>query len=114
MPFDNPVNQAEVTAVEMLPGIVRKTLAHNGDLMVVRFDMKAGARIELHSHAPSQNGYVVSGRIKFFTEGNARDFVAGPGDGYCFDPHEKHGADILEDAVVIEAFSPARPEYVAP
>ncbi len=111
MPFDNPINQQTVDPVEMLPGIFRQTLAYNDALMLVRFDMRAGAQIPLHAHLPSQNGYVISGKVRFFTEGDARNFVAGPGDGYVFDPDEKHGAEILEDSVVIEGFAPSRPEY---
>lgn len=110
--FPNPVNEQAVESVEMVPGIFRTTLAYNDDVMMCRFFMKKGARIDLHAHVPSQNGYVISGTVSFFTEGHARDFVARAGDGYVFGPHEKHGADVLEDSVVVETFAPARPEYL--
>ncbi|GAB4325974.1 MAG: cupin domain-containing protein [Promethearchaeota archaeon] len=98
--------------MEVLPGIFRRTLAHCPEVMMVRFFLKAGAKIPLHDHPAAQNGYVVSGRVKFFTDEEGGGFVAAPGDGYVFGPSEPHGADILEDSVVVEAFAPSRPEYV--
>jgi hypothetical protein len=53
---------------------------------------------------------MISGKVRFLNrEGEA--FVAVPGTGYCFDPMETHGADVLEDSEVIECFSPSRSEY---
>lgn len=101
------VNDAE--GVEGNPGIIRKTLSYNDEVMVCHFIMKKGASIPLHGHRASQNGYVISGKVKFFTE--TGEFIAEKGLSYVFDANEKHGAEILEDSEVVEAFAPSRPEY---
>ncbi len=105
-------NYQNVSPVEKPPGIFRRTLTWNKELMLCHFEMKKGSKIPLHDHRASQNGYVVSGKVNFITEkGN---FTAGPGDAYIFGPNEKHGAEVLEDAIVVETFSPSRPEYERP
>ena len=104
------VRRETCPTVESLPGIFRTTLAWNEQAMLCHFRMRRGAKVPLHDHPAAQNGYMISGKVRFLNrEGEA--FVAVPGTGYCFDPMETHGADVLEDSEVIECFSPARPEY---
>ena len=105
----NPIPRQDREAVENPTGIFRTTMAFNDELMLCHFRMKEGARIPLHSHQPAQSGYVVKGRIRFFTQESS--FVAEEGCGYVFDPNENHGAEVLCDSEVIECFSPKRPEY---
>ncbi len=97
--------------VEAIPGIVRRTVAYNKDAMLCHFVMTKGAKIPLHNHRPTQIGYVVSGRVKFIGKAESDSFVVAAGDGYGFDPEIYHGAEALEDSVVIEVFNPARSEY---
>jgi unsaturated pyranuronate lyase len=96
--------------VEMFPGLFRSTLCYNDDVMLCRFVMKKGAKIPLHHHVAAQNGYMIRGRVRFFSE-KTNGFVATPGMGYLFDSDEQHGAEALEDSEFIECFTPMRPEY---
>ena len=105
----NPIFLRDRPTVEGPEGIRRTTIAFNDQLMLCHFEMKAGAAIPLHNHPAAQNGYVVSGKIKFLTEDG--EFIAEAGTGYVFDPYERHGAEVLSDAQVIECFAPKRPEY---
>jgi quercetin dioxygenase-like cupin family protein len=102
--------RGESKTVESPPGIFRTAMAWNAQTMLCHFVMKAGARIPLHHHVVAQNGYVVSGRVRF-QRGDGSHFEATAGVGYCFGPDEQHGAEVLEDSEVIECFSPMRPEY---
>ena len=104
-------NVETTEAVEMLPGVTRKTLAYNKNIMLCYITLKKGAKIPLHHHDPSQIGYVASGRARFIGASEADAFEAGPGDAYVMDPNVEHGAEALEDTVLVEAFSPSRPEY---
>jgi len=101
----------EAKTVEMMPGIFRTTLVYNDDLMVCHFTMKKGARIPLHKHEAVQNGYMIKGKVRFFTETND-SIIVEPGCGYIFDSNEAHGSEVLEDSELIESFTPARPEYM--
>jgi quercetin dioxygenase-like cupin family protein len=112
----HPVSLAQresCPAVESPPGIFRTTLAWNEQSMVCHFRMSKGAKIPLHDHPAVQNGYMMSGKVRFLNaEGEA--FVAVAGTGYCFGSMERHGAEVMEDSEAIECFSPARPEYAPP
>ena len=79
--------------------------------MLCHFKMTKGAKIPLHNHAAVQNGYVISGRIRFNRGQSGDTFEAGPGTAYFFQSMEYHGAEVLEEAEAIEVFSPMRPEY---
>ncbi|MCX7031273.1 MAG: cupin domain-containing protein [Spirochaetes bacterium] len=102
--------KSETESVEGPPGVIRTTMAYNEQSMVCHFSLKKGARILLHAHLAVQNGYLIKGTMRMIGEGR-KDFIAGPGDGWCFAAHERHGAVILEDSEAIECFTPPRPEY---
>jgi len=107
--FSHPINKNDVPTVVALKGINRKTLAFNKETMLCTFDMEQGAQIPLHDHIHVQIGYVIAGKIRFFT--NKGEFIAKAGDSYVFNSNEKHGADVLEPTEVIEVFAPCREEY---
>jgi quercetin dioxygenase-like cupin family protein len=100
----------ECASREGPPGIFRKTLSYNGAVMLCHFTMKKGAAVPLHSHPAAQNGYVIHGKLRFL-RGHEESFLAEAGCSYVFDGNEPHGAEVLEDAEVIECFAPMRPEY---
>jgi quercetin dioxygenase-like cupin family protein len=96
--------------VEALKGVWRKTLVHGDHTLLSEFRLDAGAVIPVHKHPHEQTGYLVSGRLKF-TIGE-ETMEAGPGDSWCLAGELEHGAEALEDSVVIEVFSPVREEYL--
>ena len=93
-----------------LEGIEMKTLVHGANSLMTRFNLKRGAELPAHSHPQEQTGYLVSGRIRLHIEGDV--FEAGPGDSWCIGGDVEHRADILEDSVAIEVFSPVREDYL--
>jgi quercetin dioxygenase-like cupin family protein len=107
----NPTNKDTLEFSNPLPGIYRKTLRYNNDLMLCFFKLEKDAKIPLHHHEAQQIGYVLKGKIQFMTEKNQNNFIAIKGDSYIFDSHEKHGASILNDAEVVEVFHPSREDY---
>ena len=105
------MNIEEAKGVENPPGVTRKTLSYNDDAMLCHFFLKAGAVIRLHSHAPTQIGYVVSGRARFLAATEDDAFEVAAGDSYVFGPNVKHETEAIEDTVYIEVFSPSRDEF---
>ena len=97
--------------VEVFPGIFRKTMSYAAEAMLCHFLMKKGAKVPPHSHVAAQVGYVVSGSVRF-SFGDGRSAVMNPGSSYPFDSMETHSAEVLDEAEVIECFSPMRQEYV--
>ena len=103
------VNRDSIEAVEALDGVYRRTLSFSDDLMLCHFFLQKGSEIPIHSHKEHQIGYVIRGKLKFFTE-NA-NFIVEEGDSYLFNSNEKHGAITLEDSEVIDVFNPSRDDY---
>jgi quercetin dioxygenase-like cupin family protein len=93
-----------------LPGIQLKTLAFGDRTCLTEFRMAAGSVVPPHAHPQEQTGYLVSGRIRFTSVGET--FEAGPGDGWSFAGNQEHAAEILEDTVAVEVFSPVREDYL--
>jgi quercetin dioxygenase-like cupin family protein len=102
---------ASEPTIEFRPGVFRTTLSYDQSSMLCRFQMQAGATIAMHSHAALQNGFIISGMLRFFRE-DGSEFAVGPGDGYVFGSEERHGSEALEDVDFIEFFAPLRPEYI--
>ena len=105
----NLVSKNSVEPVKVFKGIYRKTLAYNSNIMLCHFFLEKSAEVPLHNHKEIQVGYVIKGRLKFFTENG--EFIAREGDSYIFNSNVKHGAIILEDSEVIDIFNPAREDY---
>ena len=102
--------KSELSSKEGPAGIFRTTLSYNNSIMLCHFHMTAGAKVPIHSHPAAQNGYVIRGKL-FFRRGETDSFTAEAGCSYVFDSDEPHGAEVLEEAEVIECFTPMRPEY---
>ena len=93
-----------------LSGISQKTLVYGKKTLLVEFRLKMGAIVPQHRHPHEQTGYLVSGRIRLIISGKAHNCE--PGDSWCIPAGVEHGADILENAVAVEVFSPVRQEYI--
>lgn len=95
---------------EMLPGIELKPMTHGDSMLLGEFRLKQGARIPPHRHIFEQIGYLVSGKMRFILEDEA--FDAEPGDSWCIAGDREHAAEVMEDSVVVEVFSPVREDYL--
>ncbi len=95
--------------VEMLPGLIRRTLVWGEKLMLCEFTAEAGVVIPLHSHPHEQAGTVLSGRVEFTVDGET--WIAEPGDAYAIPGGIEHAAKFLEPSVLLELFSPPREDY---
>ncbi len=99
----------EVQPTEMMPGLVRRTLAWGEKVMMCEFTADAGVEVPLHTHPHEQVGFVQSGRVAFTVAG--KTWIATPGDSYAIPGGVEHAARFLEPTVLIEVFSPPREEY---
>jgi len=109
---DGLTGNEEATPVEMLPGIVRRTLNEGARAMLCELTMKAGSLVPAHTHPHEQIGYLASGRFRFRL--GDRWMEMGPGDSWCVPGGVEHEVEVLEDTVAIDVFSPPRDEYRDP
>jgi quercetin dioxygenase-like cupin family protein len=102
---------ASAKAVTMFEGVERRTLAYNDQAMLCHIQLRKGAVIPLHHHAPVQIGLCASGRVRSIGAKPQHAHEVSAGDGYVMASNEPHGAEALEDSVLVEKFCPSRPEY---
>ena len=91
-------------------GVRLKSLVHGEKTHLCEFRIEKGSRVPQHSHPHEQAGYLVSGRIKFIA--GDEEFEALPGDSWCVPGDMEHSAEVLEDSVMVEVFSPVREDYL--
>jgi quercetin dioxygenase-like cupin family protein len=91
-------------------GIEQKTLVHGDKTLMVEFRLQKGAALPLHSHPHEQIGYLVKGRIRLTVGADVHDVH--PGDSWCIAGGVLHCADIIEESVAVEVFSPVREDYL--
>lgn len=91
-------------------GIEMKTLVYGRNTLMTEFRLTKGSVLPRHQHPHEQTGYLISGRIRLYIGDQAYECEAG--DSWCIAGDTEHGADILEDAVAMEVFSPVRKDYI--
>lgn len=90
-------------------GIGRRML--NGEAMTLaQITLAAGAVVPEHEHPNEQIATVVSGRLRFVVGGEERE--VGPGESVLIPGGIPHRVDVLEDAVVLDAFAPRREDWI--
>jgi quercetin dioxygenase-like cupin family protein len=92
-------------------GVERKILASDGKLMTVIFTFKKGAIGSPHSHPHEQVGYILKGRFEFEMDGKKE--ILNAGDSYYVKPDTTHGVKALEDAAILDVFTPQREDFLA-
>jgi len=101
---------SEATPVEMLPGVVRRTLSCGEHMLLCEITLAKDSVVPLHDHPHEQIGYVVRGRLLFSVAEEERELAAG--DGYVIPGNASHSVTALEDSIAIDIFSPVRKEYL--
>lgn len=97
--------------VEPVPGVTRQLIAVSERMMAVRFILRPGSDIPVHTHPHEQIGYVESGTMKFTIGDETRSL--GPGDAYIIPSGVPHGAAPEVECTVVDVFSPPREDYLS-
>jgi quercetin dioxygenase-like cupin family protein len=105
--FKKYTDQDYLTPIE---GIKMKTFVYGDNSLLTRFHLQKGSLLPLHSHPQEQTGCMISGKMKLVIDGE--EFIAEPGDTWSIKGGIEHRAEIIEDSVAIEVFSPVREDYL--
>ncbi len=100
----------DIEAKDLGGGVSRKILAHDKNLMLCELHFQKGAVGALHHHPHTQMSYVVSGAFEFEVDGVKK--VVRKGDCLYKQPDVIHGCVCLEDAVLIDIFTPEREDFL--
>lgn len=95
---------------EVLPGIMMKAIVHGDKTLMTEFILKEGSSLPQHNHIHEQTGYMISGKMLLTIGDKTHEVTAG--DSWNIPSEIPHMAEVLEDSIAIEVFSPRRDEYI--
>lgn len=90
--------------------VSRKVLGCGEALMLVEVRFKKGGKGAVHAHVNEQVSYISMGSFEVELGGEKR--VLKQGDSFHVPPNVPHGVEALEDAVIVDVFTPIRPEFL--
>jgi quercetin dioxygenase-like cupin family protein len=94
----------------LIEGVEMRPLAFEQKTNLCEFKLKKNYRLPAHSHPYEQTGTLLSGKLNFRIDNDW--FLAEPGDSWSIPENVEHEVEVIEDSVVIEVFSPVRPDYL--
>jgi quercetin dioxygenase-like cupin family protein len=104
------VYNKDVTATNCEPGVTRKILTYDKDLMMCEITFQKGSRGNVHSHSHLQITYVAKGSFEFTIDGETK--IVNQGDSVYMPANSVHGCVALEDGMLVDVFSPMRDDFL--
>ena len=87
-----------------------RPLAWQEKTILCEFNLEKGFKIPSHQHPYEQTGYLLSGKLNFRIDQIWH--ISEAGDSWSIPENVEHEVEILENAIVLELFSPIRPDYL--
>lgn len=94
----------------LIEGVVMRPLAFEEKTILCEFKLQKGYKLPSHQHPYEQTGYLLSGKLNFRIDNEWH--LTEPGDSWSIPVNVEHEVEILEDSIIIELFSPIRPDYL--
>jgi quercetin dioxygenase-like cupin family protein len=92
------------------PGVQRKVLGYDSELMMVAVQFEAGAIGALHHHPHRQATYVAAGEFEAEVDGQKQKLATG--DSFFVKPDVPHGVVALTAGTLVDVFAPAREDFI--
>jgi quercetin dioxygenase-like cupin family protein len=105
-----PYNWDKVPEVELSPGLIRQMI-HTSRMTILRVQFKKGVAAPVHHHVHEQVTTLASGAMRFNVAGET--VLLHPGEMLHLPSGVPHGAEALEDSVLIDFFSPPREDLMS-
>jgi quercetin dioxygenase-like cupin family protein len=95
---------------DMAPGVRRKIMSYDENLMVVKVAFAAEAVGNLHNHRHTQITYIADGVFEVEIDGQKQ--LLSKGDVFHAQPWQMHGVVCREAGLLIDVFSPMREDFI--
>jgi quercetin dioxygenase-like cupin family protein len=96
--------------LEVLNDHMSRRFVSGEKLTVARILFKKGAPVSIHEHESEQISYVLEGTLRFQVAGD--EVTLSKGQVLLIPSSVPHGAEALEDSVVLDIFSPIRQDWL--
>ena len=98
----------EMSAKEILPGFHGKFI-HGDSITMAYWEIEPGSALPEHNHVHEQVLNMISGEFEFTMNGETRVLKAG--DVVVIPSDVPHSGKAVSKCMIIDVFSPTRPEY---
>jgi quercetin dioxygenase-like cupin family protein len=98
--------------VEKLTDKIRRQVVTGKNEMMVRVLLDKGAVVATHSHESEQIAYIIEGAMRLMIGDPAEEVLLKAGQFIVIPPNVPHRAEVLEDTVDIDIFSPIRKDWL--
>ena len=98
------------TWIPIVDGIRRQMLAVTEHMMQIIVQLDAGSHLPAHQHPEEQITHMISGRLRFTLNGEVLEL--GPGESLAIPGGVQHAAEVLEESMAIDTFSPPRQDML--
>jgi quercetin dioxygenase-like cupin family protein len=95
---------------ECVTPLVRRQVIHTDLVTLARWELSKGALFQEHQHPSEQISMIEHGRMRFTLPDGQHE--AGPGDILRIPPNTPHSAEVLEDCLALDVFSPRREDWI--
>lgn len=104
------IKDSDIAWETVAPGLKRKIMAYDENLMLVRVEFETGGVGTLHQHKHVQISHVECGKFEIEIGGEKK--VLTTGDAFYVPSNVLHGAVCLEAGVLIDIFNPMREDFL--
>jgi quercetin dioxygenase-like cupin family protein len=94
----------------LMKGVSMRPLAFGEKTNLCQFRLQKNHKLPSHSHPYEQTGFLLSGKLNFRID--TEWFAVEAGDSWSIPVNTEHEVEVLENSVVLEVFSPVRPDYL--
>ncbi|MBQ8637881.1 MAG: cupin domain-containing protein [Lachnospiraceae bacterium] len=105
------ISNSDAVSTPCEPGVTRKILSYNDQIMMCEITFETGACGNFHSHPHVQVTYIISGSFSFTIDGETRTVHAG--DSLLMPSGSVHGCECLEAGKLCDVFSPMRSDFLS-
>lgn len=92
------------------PGIKRKIVAYDDQMMLVKVYFEAGGIGPVHNHFHTQTTYVESGLFEVTVEDKTK--LLKGGDVFFVRSNEFHGVKCIQAGMLVDVFHPIREDFI--
>ena len=97
--------------IEIVPGVRRRTITTGTTMYQMLAELSAGSRLPEHRHPQEQILHLLSGRLRVIAAGVPHELAAG--ESFYLASDVPHAVETIEEARVIDTFSPPREDLLA-
>jgi len=105
-----PIHRWSDVPREQLTPLFSRQMIHTETMTIARMELRQGASVPEHSHHNEQVTTVERGRMRFLMDG--KEIFLNPGESLHIPANVPHSAEVLEDVVAVDVFSPPRQDWI--